>query len=261
MNESSDTNSHRRFHLTFLLSLVLSSAALEAQQHIPNFVIILADDLGYADTSPYGAKIRTPNLARMAKEGVRFTDFYVAQPVCSASRTALLTGCYPNRIGILGALSPYSKEGIHSDELTLAEVLKTRGCATATYGKWHLGYQPQFLPTRHGFDDYFGLPYSNDMWPKHPAPTKPYPPLPLIEGERTIETGPDQNQLTTWYTHRALGLTPSQPAKQAKSQNAAFGGPAATQLLPPAVLHGAQRGIRDSSRPRGGVQAFVRSWR
>ena len=186
-----------------LLALLMSAKSLHAQQ-LPNFVIIYADDMGYADISPYGGKTRTPNLARMAKEGIRFTDFYVAQPVCSASRAALLTGCYPNRIGILGALNPSSKEGIHSDERTLAEVLKTRGYATAIYGKWHLGYQPQFLPTRHGFDDYFGLPYSNDMWPKHPAPTQPYPPLPLIEGERTIETNPDQRQLTTWYTQRAV---------------------------------------------------------
>jgi len=198
------TPTHRRFHLTLLLSLVLSSSALQAQPLRPNFVIIFADDMGYADISPYGARTATPILARMAKEGVRFTDFYVAQPVCSASRAALLTGCYPNRIGILGALNPHSKEGIHSNEVTLAELLKTRGYATAIYGKWHLGYQPQFLPTRHGFDDYFGLPYSNDMWQKHPAPTQPYPPLPLIEGERTIETDPDQRQLTTWYTQRAV---------------------------------------------------------
>src|SRR5262245_36206384 len=186
-----------------VLNLWLLCESLSGQQ-LPNFVIIFADDMGYADVSPYGGKTPTPNLARMAREGVRFTDFYVAQPVCSASRAALLTGCYPNRIGILGALNPYSKEGIHSDEQTLAEVLKTRGYATAIYGKWHLGYQPQFLPTRHGFDDYFGLPYSNDMWPNHPAPTRPYPPLPLIEGERTTETNPDQTQLTTWYTQRAV---------------------------------------------------------
>ena len=156
------------FAIAFL-SLLLCCGILHSQT-LPNFVIIFADDMGYADISPYGAKNRTPNLARMAKEGVRFTDFYVAQPVCSASRAALLTGCYPNRIGILGAMNPYSKEVIHSNELTLAEVLKTRGYATAIYGKWHLGYQPQFLPTRHGFNDYFGLPYSNDMWPKHPLP-------------------------------------------------------------------------------------------
>lgn len=186
-----------------LLSLWLCARSLQGQP-LPNFVIIFADDMGYADISPYGGMTRTPNLARMAKEGVRFTNFYVAQPVCSASRAALLTGCYPNRIGIQGALNPSSKEGIHPNELTLAEVLKARGYATAIYGKWHLGYQPQFLPTRHGFDDYFGLPYSNDMWPNHPAPTQAYPPLPLIEGERTIQTNPDQSQLTTWYTQRAV---------------------------------------------------------
>ena len=167
-----DLSQKRATAVAFLLVTLMMSAKSVHGQHLPNFVIIFADDMGYADISPYGGKARTPNLARMAKEGVRFTDFYVAQPVCSASRAALLTGCYPNRIGILGALNPYSKEGIHSNELTLAEVLKTRGYATAIYGKWHLGYQPQFLPTRHGFDDYFGLPYSNDMWPKHPAPTQ-----------------------------------------------------------------------------------------
>src|SRR5262249_31181832 len=190
------------FSIVFL-SLLLLCGSLNGQG-LPNFVIILADDMGYADISPYGSKTSTPNLARMAKEGVRFADFYVAQPVCSASRAALLTGCYPNRIGILGALDPFSKEGINSSEQTLAEVLKTRGYATAIFGKWLLGYQPQFLPTRHGFDEYFGLPYSNDMWQNHPAPTKTYPPLPLIEGEQTIQTQPDQSQLTTWYTQHAV---------------------------------------------------------
>jgi len=188
-----------------LLSFFLNCGSLQGQQ-LPNFVVIFVDDMGYADISPYDAKTRTPNLARMAKEGVRFTDFYVAQPVCSASRAALLTGCYPNRIGILGALGPSSKEGIHAEESTIAEVLKSRGYTTAIYGKWHLGYQPQFLPTRHGFDEYFGLPYSNDMWPKHPAPTQSYPPLPLIERETTIETDPDQSQLTTLYTQRAVSF-------------------------------------------------------
>src|SRR5207249_11921026 len=114
------------------------------------------------------------------------TDFYVAQPVCSASRAALLTGCYPNRIGILGALGPANTHGISAKEKTLAELLKPRGYATAIYGKWHLGHRPKFLPTKHGFDDYFGLPYSNDMWPQHP--TSRYPDLPLIEGEKVIAT-------------------------------------------------------------------------
>jgi arylsulfatase A-like enzyme len=179
-----------------------STSADEAKRP-PNFVIVFADDLGYGDVGCYGARdYSTPNLDRMAAEGTKFTDFYVAQAVCSASRTALLTGCYPNRVGILGALGPSSKIGISDDEMTIAQVLKTRGYATAIYGKWHLGHHPQFLPTRHGFDDYFGLPYSNDMWPKHP--TAKFPPLPLIDGEKTIEENPDQTKLTTWYTEHAV---------------------------------------------------------
>jgi arylsulfatase A-like enzyme len=138
----------------------------------------------------------------MAREGVRFTDFYVAQAVCSASRAALLTGCYPNRVGILSALGPASKVGISDKEKTIAGVLKAKGYATAIYGKWHLGHHQKFLPTNHGFDDYFGLPYSNDMWPKHP--TAKFPDLPLIEGTRTMATNPDQRNLTRWYTERAV---------------------------------------------------------
>jgi arylsulfatase A-like enzyme len=169
----------------------------------PNIVVILADDLGYGDLGCYGNKnIETPNLDRMAQEGVRFTDFYVAQPVCSASRTALLTGCYPNRLSILGALSATATHGISDQEKTLAEVLKPRGYSTAIYGKWHLGHRTRFLPTHHGFDDYFGLPYSNDMGPK--SPTDKVPPLPLIEGDKVVATNPDQNKLTTWYTERAV---------------------------------------------------------
>jgi arylsulfatase A-like enzyme len=180
-----------------------------AARRPPNFVLILTDDQGYGDVGCYGARaLATPNIDRLAREGMRFTSFYVAQAVCSASRAALLTGCYPNRIGILGALGPASKIGIRADELTLAEVLKQRGYATAIYGKWHLGHHPQFLPMRHGFNDYFGLPYSNDMWPHHPA-AKPgtYPPLPLMEGGRIVNanvTAEDQTHLTTWYTERAV---------------------------------------------------------
>lgn len=169
----------------------------------PNVVVIFADDLGYADLKCFGSPFAdTPHLDRMAAEGKKFTDFHVAQAVCSASRMALLTGCYPNRVGILGALGPAANHGINSAELTLAEVLKTKGYATAIYGKWHLGHHPEFLPTRHGFDDYFGLPYSNDMWPRHP--TAKFPDLPLIEREKTIELNPNQANLTTWYTERAI---------------------------------------------------------
>ena len=176
-----------------------------AAERPPNIVLIFCDDLGYADVGCFGAKgYKTPNIDKLARQGVRFTDFYVAQAVCSASRAALLTGCYPNRIGIKGALGPQSKVGISSNELTIAETLKPRGYATAIFGKWHLGHQLQFLPTRHGFDEYFGLPYSNDMWPHHPTTPTNYPPLPLIEGEQVVQLMPDQTRLTTWYTERAV---------------------------------------------------------
>lgn len=197
------------FLLCLLAALQLSPTVFAAQNIKPNFVIIYADDLGYSDVGVFGAKgIKTPNLDRMAAEGMRFTDFYVAQAVCSASRAALLTGCYPNRVGIFGALGPASKIGIHSNEVTIAEILKQRGYATAIYGKWHLGHHAPFLPTHHGFDDYFGLPYSNDMWPYHPS-AKPgtYPTLPLYEGDKIINAdvrAQDQTQLTTWYTERAV---------------------------------------------------------
>ena len=184
---------------------VLTRATLAAEPAGPNVVIVYADDLGYGDLGCYGAKgYRTPNLDRLAAEGVRFTDFYVAQAVCSASRTALLTGCYPNRVGILGALGPKSDHGINDSETTLGKVFKSRGYATAAFGKWHLGHHPQFLPTRHGFDEYFGLPYSNDMWPKHPEAKNAFPDLPLIEGEQTIALNPDQTQLTTQYAEHAV---------------------------------------------------------
>lgn len=201
-----------------LLCAALPVLAQTPAARLPNFVVIFADDLGYADVGCFGAKeIQTPHLDRMAAEGMRFTSFYAAQAVCSASRAALLTGCYPNRIGLLGALGPKSKTGIHDHELTIAEVLKPRGYATAIFGKWHLGDAPCFLPTRHGFDEYFGLPYSNDMWPFHPehvnlppdvAKRKAgYPELPLIEGDRVAispVTAEHQAQLTTWYTERAV---------------------------------------------------------
>lgn len=170
----------------------------------PNVVVIFADDLGYGDLGCYGAKgYATPHLNRLAAEGMRFTDFHVPAAVCSASRAALLTGCYPQRVSILGALGPGSKVGIHPDELLLSEALKARAYATSVYGKWHLGDAPEFLPQRHGFDDYFGLPYSNDMWPNHPT-AKNFPKLPLIEGDKVVEHNPDQTQLTTWYTERAV---------------------------------------------------------
>jgi arylsulfatase A len=182
-----------------------------AAQRLPNFIIIYADDLGYADIGPFNtstgaARPRTPNLDRMAAEGIRLTSFYVTQAVCSASRAALLTGAYSNRVGIQGALNHTARYGINPSEMTIAEVLKQRGYATAIYGKWHLGHHQLFLPVHHGFDEYFGLPYSNDMWPRHPQQKDFYPDLPLIEGDEVARLDPDQSQLTTWYTERAVGF-------------------------------------------------------
>jgi arylsulfatase A len=174
---------------------------------LPNIVIVLTDDQGYQDLGCFGSPlIKTPNLDGLAARGMRFTDFYVAQPVCSASRAGLMTGCYSNRVGILGALGPHSKVGISDGEMTLAQLVKQRGYATAIYGKWHLGDAPQFLPTRHGFDEYFGLPYSNDMWPQHPT-AKNFPALPLMENEKVVNPNvghEEQSQLTTWYAEHAV---------------------------------------------------------
>ena len=211
----------RANHLSLWASaIVLSLAACCATDGVaattPNVVVIFMDDMGYADIGPFGAEdYPTPNLDRMAREGRRFTDFYVTQAVCSASRAGLLTGCYNVRIGILGALGPASRHGIHEDEVAIAEICKQKDYATACYGKWHLGHHRKYLPLQHGFDDYFGLPYSNDMWPYHPGVAhlpmkdrlKRWPHLPLIEGNKVINpmvTGDDQKLLTTQYTERAV---------------------------------------------------------
>ncbi|MDP8244631.1 MAG: sulfatase [Candidatus Hinthialibacter antarcticus] len=184
----------------------MQQTANHNQTQMPNIVIIYTDDQGWADIGVNGAEgFETPNLDRMAAEGVRFTDFYVAQPVCGASRTALLTGCYPNRVGILGAPGPGSKIGINDNEMLISELLKQKDYATAIFGKWHLGDHSQFLPLQHGFDEYYGLPYSNDMWPFHPE-TDSFPKLPLIEGNEIIEYNPDQTQLTRDYTFRAMNF-------------------------------------------------------
>ncbi len=180
------------------------TAQTERQSSTPNIIVIFTDDQGWADIGVNGAEgFETPNLDRMAAEGVRFTDFYVAQPVCGASRCALLSGCYPNRVGILGAPGPGSRIGINSNEMLISELLKQKEYATAIFGKWHLGDHKNFLPLQHGFDEYYGLPYSNDMWPFHPE-TDRFPKLPLIEGNEIIEYNPDQSQLTRDYTFRAM---------------------------------------------------------
>ena len=199
--------------LIAIISIVPLATALplQAAERLPNIVIIFNDDQGYADLGCYGAKgFKTPNIDRLAREGRRLTNFHVAQPVCSASRAALLTGCYPNRIGIHGALGPNATHGIADGEMTIAQMLQRKGYATGMAGKWHLGHHPRFLPIHHGFGEYMGLPYSNDMWPFHPeARPGAYPPLPLIEGDRIVDsevTPDDQRRLTERYTERAVAF-------------------------------------------------------
>src|SRR5690554_5964667 len=164
--------------------------------------------MGYGDLSLTGATgYKTPHIDRMANEGLFFTHYYSPQAVSSASRAGLLTGCYPNRVGFAGALGPTSEVGISDNEETIAEVLKKKGYATAAYGKWHLGVQLQFLPTNHGFDEFYGIPYSNDMWPYHPTAT--FPDLPLFENEEIVNPGvspDDQKQFTTDFTLRTVNF-------------------------------------------------------
>jgi arylsulfatase A len=174
----------------------------------PNIIIILCDDLGYGDLSCYGGANRTPNIDRMAAEGMRFTQHLSANPVCSPSRAALLTGRYPTRVGVPIVLRPTATTGLPDSETTLAQTLKTRGYSTYCVGKWHLGHLPQYLPRRRGFDGYFGIPYSNDMSQRNnPNPIfRSMQPLPLVRDEKTIEEEPDQRFLTERYTKEALAF-------------------------------------------------------
>ena len=172
----------------------------------PNIVFILADDLGYADLSSYGSSfINTPYLDQMAEEGVKLTSYYAAQPVCSASRAAILTGSYPNRIGIHNAWGPKWKSGINYDELTLAEMLKNNGYKTGIFGKWHLGSVEKYFPTRQGFDEFYGILYSNDMWRFHPEYPDSYPEdLLLYQNETPIQELIDQSDLTKDITSESI---------------------------------------------------------
>ncbi|RYD20902.1 MAG: arylsulfatase [Verrucomicrobiaceae bacterium] len=189
----------------FFLGLVAVAAA-----RTPNVVIILNDDMAYADVACFGAPYATPNIDRLAKEGRRFTNFHVSTAICSASRAALMTGCYHNRVGIHGAFGPGSPVGLAPAETTLAELVKQKGYATGMAGKWHLGDAPALLPLKQGFDEWYGLPYSNDMWPHHPEAKKgTYPELPLYEGDQVVDpevTPDEQKQLTTSYAARAVAF-------------------------------------------------------
>ena len=180
-----------------------SSPQLDARADAPNVVLILVDDLGYGDLSSHGhPTIRTPHIDALAREGRRFTQFVMAASVCTPSRAALLTGCYPRRVGLHEAvIFPNDDHGLHPDEVTLAEILKGAGYATGAFGKWHLGHRRGLLPTDQGFDEWFGIPYSNDMAQQHrPDPSRyPYR-LPLLRDDEVIEWEPDQRQLTTRFT-------------------------------------------------------------
>lgn len=218
-----------------VLSLVVGPlAATAATPERPNIVYVMTDDQGYGDLGVQGHPyIRTPHIDRLAREGARLTDFY-AQPFCGPSRAALMTGSYPARTSLAFNHLPNAKTGLHPNEITIAEILKDRGYATAIIGKWHLGDAPEFLPTRHGFDTWYGLPYSNDMWPFHPKilkrdnesermqatrkrtvytgyaqsdqvyPLDWFPDLPLMRDEEVIELNPQQEQLVGGYTDEAI---------------------------------------------------------
>jgi len=197
-----------RLAAPLLLAACLSVAIARSAEPPPNIVLILCDNLGYGDVGCYGSqKHRTPHIDRLAAAGMRFTDCYAASGVCTPSRAALLTGCYPPRVGLhrsdtgASVLQPVASIGLHPDEVTLAEVLKPLGYATACIGKWHLGDQPPFLPTRQGFDSYLGIPYSDDMTPRE---GKPWPDLPLLKNEAVIEAPVDRNLLTKRYTRAAV---------------------------------------------------------
>lgn len=192
-----------------LSTLFIGSSMSAFAADYTNIVLINLDDVGYGDFSCNGAYgYTTPNIDALASEGVRFTHFLAVQPISGASRAGLLTGCYPNRIGFAGAPGPNSNYGIHPDEMTMGELLKQKGYQTAIFGKWHLGDAPQFLPLQNGFDEYYGLPYSNDMWPNHPQQGEVFnfPDLPTIDGNKVVGYNTDQSQFTTDYTSRAVSF-------------------------------------------------------
>ncbi|WP_409150223.1 sulfatase [Sphingobacterium sp. BS-2] len=211
-----------RIPLLLLLSILFNTAFAQKNLNKPNIILVFMDDLGYGDLGVTGALgYHTPVLDRMANNGIRFTNFLVPQAVCSASRSALLTGNYPNRMGISGAFMPSAGVGLNPDEITMAEMLKSKGYSTQIIGKWHLGSELEFLPTKQGFDSYYGIPYSNDMWPVgfDGKPAKPdsyvakYPVLPLLEvkaGQNLPDTVmkinnlEDQAVLTENYTEKAV---------------------------------------------------------
>lgn len=199
--------------LSMLTSLVLGGTLFSCnnvkteKEQKPNIVMVFIDDAGFGDFHPFGEpRYPTPHVSKLAEEGRSFYNFYVPQAICSASRAALLTGCYPGRTGIFGALGPH-RPGLATTFATFGEVMQKNGYVTACFGKWHLGDVPGRRPPSRGFDESCGLMYSNDMWPNHPQHPESYPPLPYWDnGKITIDTvtDADQNMLTTWYTEKAV---------------------------------------------------------
>ena len=190
-----------------LLSALMTCSTLYAVEGPTNIILINLDDVGFGDFSCNGAYgYTTPNIDALASQGVRFTHFLACQPSSGASRAGLLTGCYPNRIGFAGAPGPDSNYGIHPEEMTMGELMKQKGYSTAIFGKWHLGDAHQFLPLQNGFDEYYGLPYSNDMWPNHPQQGEVFnfPDLPTYDGNEVVGYNTDQSRFTTDYTERAV---------------------------------------------------------
>ena len=201
----------KKIILLFLATSIPFSVTVATESDPPNFVIIFTDDQGYADLGCFGGThVETPRIDQMAAEGAKLTSFYMAAPHCTASRSALMTGCYPKRIDMaygsnFGVLLAGDPKGLHPDEVTIAEALKDAGYATGIFGKWHLGDQPEFLPTRQGFDEYFGIPYSHDIHPHHPRQDHfQFPSLPLLEGETVVEMDPDADYLTKRITEHAI---------------------------------------------------------
>lgn len=206
-----------------LMLIPLTSYRLNTEPVIPgsdkpNVILILMDDMGYGDLGCYGGfPYKTPNINKLAADGMRFTNFYAAQATCSASRSAFLTGCYPNRIGVSGAFSPTSGIALNPEEQTIARLLKDGGYKTGMLGKWHLGQKAPFLPLSYGFDEFTGLPYSHDYWPvdyngkplDNTTARGKWPVLRLIEGNtptKTIATLDDAATLTGMYTQKAVSF-------------------------------------------------------
>lgn len=198
--------------LIYIYTLIVVVTVSLAAADKPNFVIIFTDDQGYGDLSCYGGDhISTPRIDQMAAEGAKLTSFYVAAPVCTPSRAALMTGCYPKRVDMargsdFAVLLAGDSKGLNPDEITIAEVLKSAGYKTGMFGKWHLGDQPEFLPTRQGFDEFFGIPFSHDIHPFHPSEKWDFPPLALLDQEKVIEMDPDADFLTKRFTERAVNF-------------------------------------------------------